>query len=74
LVLLYSVGVVFGTTERVLFMTGWGTGELFLFIAFCANGTAAFGLWGQQVASLVPVFEQQDFQLLLPHDADRVAA
>lgn len=64
LVLLYSAGAALGPIGGALFMTGWGTGGLFLFIALCAGGTAAYGLWRQKAAPSVPVPEQQDFQIL----------
>jgi MFS family permease len=64
LVLLYSVGAALGPIGGALFMTGWGTGGLFLFIALCAAGTAAFGLWRQRATPPVPAPEQQDFQIL----------
>lgn len=64
LVLLYSVGAALGPLGGALFMTGWSTGGLFLFIALCAGGTAAFGLWRQQAVPPVPAPEQQDFQIL----------
>ena len=64
LVLLYSVGAALGPLGGALFMTGWSTGGLFLFIALCAGGTAAFGLWRQKAVPPVPAPEQQDFQIL----------
>jgi MFS family permease len=64
LVLLYSVGAALGPIGGALFMTGWSTGGLFLFIALCAGGTAAFGLWRQNAMPPVPAPEQQDFQVL----------
>lgn len=64
LVLLYSIGAALGPIGGALFMTGWGTGGLFLFIALCAGGTAAYGLWRQMAAPSVPAPEQQDFQIL----------
>lgn len=64
LVLLYSVGAALGPIGGALFMTGWSTGGLFLFIALCAGGTAAFGLWRQKATPPVPAPEQQDFQIL----------
>ncbi len=64
LVLLYSVGAALGPIGGALFMTGWGNGGLFLFIALCAAGTAAFGLWRQKATPPVPGPEQQDFQIL----------
>ena len=64
LVLLYSVGAALGPIGGALFMTGWSTGGLFLFIALCAGGTTAFGLWRQKATPPVPAPEQQDFQIL----------
>lgn len=64
LVLLYSVGAALGPIGGALFMTAWSAGGLFLFIALCAGGTAAFGLWRQKAAPPVPAPEQQDFQIL----------
>lgn len=64
LVLLYSAGAALGPLGGALFMTGWGSGGLFLFIALCAGATAAYGLWRQQAVPSVPAPEQQDFQIL----------
>jgi len=64
LVLLYSIGAALGPIGGALFMAGWGTGGLFLFIALCAGGTVAFSLWRQKAAPFVSVPEQQDFQIL----------
>lgn len=64
LVLLYSVGAAIGPIGGALFMTGWNSGGLFLFIALCAGGTAAFGLWREKATPPVPAPKQQDFQIL----------
>lgn len=64
LVLLYSAGAALGPVGGALFMTDGNPGGLFLFIALCAGGTTAFGLWRQKAAPPVPAPEQQDFQVL----------
>ncbi|MCA6103966.1 MFS transporter [Bradyrhizobium australafricanum] len=64
LVLLYSVGAALGPIGGAIFMTGWSSGGLFLFIGLCAGGAAAFGMWRQTATPPVPAPEQQDFQIL----------
>ena len=64
LVMLYSVGAALGPLGGALFMMSWTTGGLFLFIALCAGGTAAFGIWRQKATPPVPAPQQQDFQVL----------
>jgi MFS family permease len=64
LVLLYSIGAALGPIGGALLMTGWSSGGLFLFIALCAGGTAAFGIWRQRASVPVPVPEQQEFQIV----------
>lgn len=64
LVLLYAIGAALGPIGGAILMTGWSNGGLFLFIALCAGGTAAFGMWRQTATAPVPTPDQQDFQIV----------
>lgn len=64
LVLLYSAGAALGPIGAAIAMTAAGPGGLFLFIALCAGGTLAFGLWRQAASAPVPGEEQRAYQIL----------
>ena len=62
--LLYSAGAALGPVGAAAMMTLSGSAGLFLFMAACAGGTVAFGLWRQTASEPVPDAEQQDFQMM----------
>jgi MFS family permease len=64
LVLAYSAGAVAGPLAAAAAMTLAGAPGLFLFIAGCAGGALAFGLWRQAAALPVPAEQQQSYQVL----------
>lgn len=64
LVLLYSIGAALGPTLGASMMTLAGPSGLFGFIAACAGGAFAFGLWRQASSDPVAVSDQQTFQAL----------
>ena len=65
LVLLYSAGAVLGPMGAAILMSLVQVGGVFLFIALCAGGALAFGLWRQSAAAPVPGQDQQEFQILV---------
>lgn len=64
LVLLYSVGAALGPILGASAMSLIGSSGLFLFIALCAAGMLAFGLWRLAARDPVPSDEQQSYQIL----------
>ena len=64
LVLTYSAGAAAGPLAGALAMTLAGAAGLFAFIAICAAGALAFGLWRQARTLPVPAAQQQNYQIL----------
>lgn len=64
LVLLYSTGAAVGPIAGASAMSLFGSGGLFIFIALCAAGMLAFGLWRMAVRAPVPSDEQQNYQVM----------
>ncbi len=64
LVLAYSAGAAAGPLAGAAVMTFAGAAGLFLYIAACAAGALAFGLWRQAAARPVPADDQQSYHVL----------
>lgn len=64
LVLLYSTGAAVGPIAGASTMSLFGSGGLFVFIALCAAGMLAFGLWRLAVTEPVPEDVQQSYQIM----------
>ena len=64
LVLIYSLGAAAGPSAGALAMAIAGTEGLFYFIAMCAGGALAFGLWRQTQSKPVPAGLQESYVIL----------
>ena len=73
LVLVYSLGAVFGPLLASASMSAIGPEGLFLFIGVLSACGFAFGLWRQWAGAAVPGDRQQAYQLL-PRTTPVVAA
>ncbi|MEJ2409316.1 MAG: MFS transporter [Novosphingobium sp.] len=64
LVMFYSLGAAMGPSAGALAMTFMGARGLFLFMALCAGGALAFGIWRQAQSLPVPVHLQAGYVIL----------
>ncbi len=64
LVLVYSAGAAAGPLAGAASMSALGSHGLFLFVAACAAGALAFGLWRVTVRPPTPSEQQQSYQAM----------
>lgn len=64
LVLIYSAGAALGPIAGASAMSAFGAQGLFAFLAACAGGASAFGIWRLAAGATVPSDLQQSYQLL----------
>ncbi|MCJ2187157.1 MFS transporter [Novosphingobium beihaiensis] len=73
MVMLYSLGAALGPLAGATAMAIAGTGGLFFFIALCAGGGLAFGLWRQTRSAPIPMDLQEQY-VILPRTTPASAA